>query len=439
MYAKKRTHEIRDPIHTFIKVDNREREVIDSKPFQRLRNIHQLALSYLVYPGATHKRFEHSLGVMDLAGRVFDVITNDENIRFESVASILPDKTELPYWKRALRAAALCHDIGHLPFSHAAEKELLSADRDHEDLTVALIGSEFLAPIWASGSPINAEHVKKIAVGKKKLKELPFTEWEAILSEIITGDALGVDRIDYLLRDSYHAGVAYGRFDHHRLIDSIRILPRSTDEGGSVEPLLGIEIGGLHTAEALLLARYFMYEQVYCHPIRRIYDIHLKEFMLAHFGEKKYPSDLAGHIATTDNEISAAIAFAAVNSGQSGHESAKLIANRTHYRKIYSRTQTVDPNKLDAGVQLFDAVKNKFGAEIVRFDSYRQRSNPTDFPVLVDRDSGIVKSSLSVSDLLVKVPLTAVDFIFCEKEIAGEAGRWIDANQIDILGARETS
>jgi HD superfamily phosphohydrolase len=92
MVGKKRTHEIRDPIHTFIKVDNREREIIDSRPFQRLRNIHQLALSHLVYPGATHRRFEHSLGVMDLAGRVFDVVTNEENIRFESVEAILPTR-----------------------------------------------------------------------------------------------------------------------------------------------------------------------------------------------------------------------------------------------------------------------------------------------------------------------------------------------------------
>jgi uncharacterized protein len=116
MADRKRTHEFRDPIHTFIKADNRERQIIGSAPFQRLRNIHQLALTYMVYPGATHRRFEHSLGVMELAGRVFDVITNPENIRLDSVATILPDRGDLPYWRRTLRAAALCHDIGHLPF-----------------------------------------------------------------------------------------------------------------------------------------------------------------------------------------------------------------------------------------------------------------------------------------------------------------------------------
>ena len=76
----KNSHEIRDPIHTFVRLDSTERHVLDSRPFQRLRHIHQLALTYLVYPGATHKRFEHSLGVMELAGRVFDIVTNRDNV-----------------------------------------------------------------------------------------------------------------------------------------------------------------------------------------------------------------------------------------------------------------------------------------------------------------------------------------------------------------------
>ena len=76
----KRFHEIRDPIHVFIRLSTDERKIVDSAPFQRLRHIHQLALTYLVYPGATHKRFEHSLGVMELASRVFDVITQPDNL-----------------------------------------------------------------------------------------------------------------------------------------------------------------------------------------------------------------------------------------------------------------------------------------------------------------------------------------------------------------------
>src|SRR6266852_2215110 len=89
-----RIHEIRDPIHGFIKLDSEERKLVNSRPFQRLRHIHQLALTYLVYPSSTHRRFEHSLGVMDLAGRIYDVVTDPENIRHDSVRDLVPRRSE---------------------------------------------------------------------------------------------------------------------------------------------------------------------------------------------------------------------------------------------------------------------------------------------------------------------------------------------------------
>src|SRR5215216_5776959 len=114
-------HEVRDPIHVFVRLDSNERKVLNSHPFQRLRYIHQLALTYLVYPGATHRRFEHSLGVMELAGRVYDVVTAPNNVRHDSVRKIVPQSDfDRAYWRRVIRMAALCHDIGHLAFSHAA-------------------------------------------------------------------------------------------------------------------------------------------------------------------------------------------------------------------------------------------------------------------------------------------------------------------------------
>ncbi len=224
----KNRHEVRDPIHVFIHFDSDERMVLNSRPFQRLRHIHQLGLSYLVYPGATHKRFEHSLGVMELAGRIFDVVTRREHVT-DRIKSLLPEITDddkLRYWRRVLRMAALCHDLGHLPFSHAAEEALLPSGWNHERLTVELIQSREMQEIWQRMTPpLRSEDIIKLAVGPKKAKDLPFTDWEAILAEIIVGDAFGVDRMDYLLRDSYHTGVAYGRFDHFRLTDTLRILP----------------------------------------------------------------------------------------------------------------------------------------------------------------------------------------------------------------------
>src|SRR5205809_980149 len=110
----KQFHEIRDPIHDFVRLDAHERLVINSFPFQRLRHIHQLALSHLVYPGATHRRFEHCIGVMELAGRVYDTVTAQHSLgRIPSrTREIVPtSESDKIYWRRVLRMAALCHDI----------------------------------------------------------------------------------------------------------------------------------------------------------------------------------------------------------------------------------------------------------------------------------------------------------------------------------------
>jgi uncharacterized protein len=134
--------EIRDPVHTFVTLDALECRVLDSRPFQRLRYIHQLALSFLVYPGASHKRFEHSLGVMELVGQTFDVVTRLDKLTDE-VRDVVPaNNLEFAYWRSVLRMAALCHDMGHLPFSHAAEADLLPDEYDHERITYEIVHSE---------------------------------------------------------------------------------------------------------------------------------------------------------------------------------------------------------------------------------------------------------------------------------------------------------
>ncbi len=286
----KNIHEIRDAIHVFVRLDSDERKVLDSRPFQRLRHIHQLALTPLVYPGATHKRFEHSLGVMELAERAFKVVTADGNVD-QRVRDVFPSGDQLRYWCRVLRMAALCHNIGHLPFSHAAEERLLPAGWTHETLTVELIKGKEMEEIWGQLTPpLRSADIAKLAVGPKKLKDSNFSRWERVLSEIIVGDSFGVDRMDYLLRDSHHAGVVYGRFDQYRLIDSLRILPENEDK--SAEPVLGVESGGLESAVAMLLARYFMYSQVYMHPVRRAYDRHLQDFLCGWLGEHNLPTNL---------------------------------------------------------------------------------------------------------------------------------------------------
>jgi uncharacterized protein len=186
--------------------------------------------------------------------------------------------------------------------------------------------------------PVRPEHVAKVAIGPKKLSdissEITFTIWESLLSEIIVGDAFGVDRIDYLLRDAYHAGVVYGRFDHHRLLQTLRILPRSDE--GSKEPWLGIEVGGLEAAEAMSIARYLMYKQVYFHHVRRAYDIHLKDFLRDWLPDGRFATDLDRHLEVTDNEVTAAMLTAARSPDAPGHAHAKRIVDRLHFKRFMS-------------------------------------------------------------------------------------------------------
>jgi len=421
--------EIRDPIHVFVRFLPDEEKIIGSRAFQRLRYIHQLALTYLVYPGATHRRFEHCLGVMEVASRIYDVVTNPQNIYHESVRTFVPgerDRLKHEYWRRVLRYAALCHDLGHIPFSHAAE-DLLPAGWDHERLSQEIIVGEEFAPLWKE-LKIQAEDVAKLALGKKKCK-LEFSDWEAVLSEIIVGNVFGADRIDYLLRDSYHAGVSYGRFDHYRLIDTLRILP--TSQKDSQEPELGIERGGLESAESLLWARYFMYTQLYFHPTRRIYDIHLKEFLKDWLPDGHFPTDVNKHTSVTDNEVTAGLWRAAADPIEKSHVLAKRIVSREHFRVVYEPTSSEKSRALEPGRIVSDALVEKFGADNVRRDAYVQEGASYDFPVYTKtRD---IDSSLALSQTLSKVPTFSVDRVYVSIAIRRKAERWVEENRGRII------
>ena len=377
---------------------------------------------------------------MELAGRVFDIVTDSRHISDEirKLLSPVGDEDELRYWRVVLRMAALCHDIGHLPFSHAAEKELLPDGWDHERLTREIIESDQMCQIWSNMiPPLKPEHVVKLAIGPKKAKDLEFTDWETILSEIIVGDAFGVYRMDYLLRDSHHVGVAYGRFDHYRLIDTLRILPAHPFEKdpSSQEPTLGIEEGGLHSAEALMLARYFMYSQVYFHPVRRIYDIHLKDFLQDWLRDGQFPITLGSHIKLTDNEVNAGILQAARSQNKAGHLHARRIVNRQHFKVIYERNPRDIKVNPDAREAVYDALSADFCEVNFRTDRYSQSGGGPDFPVKL-RDGQVV-SSLVKSETLNKMPLVSVDYVFAERGIFDRAIAWLNTNRADIIQLRE--
>ena len=435
---KKYRHEIRDPIHVFIRLDTDERNVLDSRPFQRLRQIHQLALTYLVYPGATHRRFEHALGVMELASRTYDIITRQENVHYDCVREILPEygSIEHKYWLRVLRMAGLCHDLGHLPFSHGAENRLLPSGWNHERITAEIIRSGEMQEIWDKMTPpLNATDIAKVALGPKNLKE-DFSDWEAVLSEVIVGNTFGVDRIDYLLRDSLHVGVAYGKFDHYRLIDTLRILPKGSSEDDSSEPTLGLDYGGLQSAEALLWARYFMFSQVYFHRVRRIYDIHLADFLKDWLESGQFPTDVESHLALTDNEVTVGLREVSLNPEHRAHHHAKRIIERNHFRLLWERNPNdLKINPTNAPECIYEAVCEKFGAEFIRYDSYRQKGGSQFFPVRLK--DGRISQSVELSDTLEKIPIVAIDFVFIDGDHLAEARKWLNEKRQEILESKK--
>ncbi len=432
MTMSKQTHEIRDPIHVFIRIDSDERRVVDSPPIQRLRDVHQLSMACLLYPAATHKRFEHSLGVMELAGRAYDVLTDPENLNDE-IRNALPDivnQNHRAYWRGVLRLAALVHDVGHLPFSHAAEYEILPEGHSHETITRDIIESNLMGSIWDDITPpVRASDIVKLAVGRQTASDVEFSLWETLLSEIITGDVFGVDRIDYLLRDSLHAGVAYGRFDHYRLVDTLRFLPHPA----TGEPALGVEESGLHSAEALQIARYFMFAQVYLHPVRRAYDLLLQGFMSSWLKGENAIKSWKDVLKISDSDVLVALKHAGTSPKNAGYELARRINERRHFRTLYTPTQDELEVSLEASEAVLKAAQVQFGELDVQLDPVRASLSDLDFPVL--RQDGQTESAAALSEVIAQVPTTSFERVMISPEKREEAARWLSENRDTLLSA----
>jgi len=219
--------EIRDPVHGYVRLEGLALELADTPQMQRLRWIKQLGLANLVYPGANHTRFEHSLGAYHMAALLTRHLGLEEEDRL------------------LVGAAALLHDVGHGPLSHATEAALAPFLRtDHESVIELLKRGELREVL--DGHGLRAQDIQAFINGSG-------------LGQIVSGE-IDVDRMDYLIRDAHYTGVAYG------VIDRLRLLQKMTLHQGQ----LVVEAGGVQAATSLLISRLLMHPSVYYHHVCRI-------------------------------------------------------------------------------------------------------------------------------------------------------------------------
>jgi HD superfamily phosphohydrolase len=216
---------IRDPLWNNIGIDSKALAVLDTEPFQRLRYVRQLGHAYLVYPGATHSRFEHAVGTYHLAQRALSLLRDRGGL-----AQVPSDEAEL------VRLAALLHDIGHYPFSHALEEAGLPS---HEDLAPERFRHPELAEALAhTGLTSVAARLGKLIAGCS----------DSPLQGLISG-ALDLDKIEYLTRDARMCGVPYGTVDVDRLLHSLTLIQQDD------RLVVGIHEKGLSALESLLFSK----------------------------------------------------------------------------------------------------------------------------------------------------------------------------------------
>ena len=241
---KKAHLDIIDPIHDFVRVNSNELKIIDTPIFQRLRRIRQLSGAHLIYPGAQHTRFEHSLGVMHIASMAGHALNEKGIVSSDNIQN--------------LRFAGLLHDIGHGPFSHIFEELLQKRKMSHEDIGRDIILKTQIGDL-ISANGFNKKFITELAFGDSKFQ---------FMNEIISG-ALSADIMDYLLRDGYFTGAEHAKIDHNRLTYSLDVYKNK----------LALEKSALVNFETMMISRYQMFKAVYFHKTVRAGEVMLLESM----------------------------------------------------------------------------------------------------------------------------------------------------------------
>lgn len=328
---------VRDPIHGTIAVCDEEKAVIDNRFYQRLRHIRQLGFGDLAFPGATHTRHAHSMGAMHVAGKVFDSV---------AARAELSDAAKSRF-RMAVRLAVLCHDIGHMPLSHASEfvapklsalklPSWLSDDAQrqstHEDYSAKIVVDSSLTRIIETQfAPhgVTPDDVAFLITGRIPPNRSHFTEgavdWAPLLRAIVSGE-LDADRMDYLLRDSVFTGVQYGRYDLDWIISNLN--PAVKD--GSA--YLALSRAAAFAFEDFLLSRYHMFVSVYLHHTSVNFDHMLHRYYEEARGEFEVPADPDAFLTCDDVALQTALR-------QSTNPWAQRIVARKGFKLVASFTE----------------------------------------------------------------------------------------------------
>lgn len=332
---------IRDPIHGTLRFDDDELKVIDHRSFQRLRWIKQLGLADLAFPGATHTRYAHGLGTTHIATRMFDGVSRD----FE----LLPD--ERRRLRTTVRLAALFHDLGHAPLSHTTESfmPMVSAlglgcwalgpesrRATHEDYTLKILTDSDLTELIRRrfrDRGIEPEDVAALAAGRWPAGQtnrfaVGGRNWMPILRQCVSSE-LDADRMDYLLRDSYFAGVPYGRYDLDWLLENLVAVELGPDLH------LGLNARASFGFEDYLLSRYHMFLSVYFHHVPIAYELMLARFQDEAGHELRFP-------ASVDEFMECDDLFLHSRLKASKNEWARRIVERRGYRLLLEQKETVE-------------------------------------------------------------------------------------------------
>jgi HD superfamily phosphohydrolase len=412
--------EIRCPIYGFIRLDAWEREIISQPAFQRLRRIRQLAWTDYVYPGAMHTRFEHSLGVMHMATLLYDGIV-------ERCWPYLRDR--LGYdeagkyrYRKLIRLAALLHDLGHGPFSHAVED--LAPEKPgegrrfrHEEYSTAIIRRDMRDVIENHSANNNYNFRVEDIAG---LIEGGVAAGRAVLWQDLISGQLDADRMDYLLRDSYHAGVDYGKYDWRRIVATAELIPDV--ESGT--PRLGVSEAGRHAAEALIIARYMMFNQVYFHKTRVILDhhLHLAVRELLPGGQFPSPTDeLDEYLAWDDWRI-----LGLLSQGGGGEHGARL-TNREFFRQVWETPEfpiEADEKRL---AEIETQLGNKVAARCEASKSW-YKVGETDLPI-AGGSGGKTKPLSLCSTIVGNMKPTRRTFLYVKRQDRPEALRLIHGGE----------